>query len=62
MASNKKRRKRESVSRRIEGAKPAAAADGDRRHRHIGPLAKAAIKQKQTAQEWTIDDGPPPGV
>ncbi|MEW4569875.1 hypothetical protein AB1L88_18575 [Tautonia sp. JC769] len=63
MASNKKRRKRDSVTRRIEGAKPAAASDGDRRRRRaFGSLVDDALRRKRASRDWTIDEGPPPGI
>jgi hypothetical protein len=62
MASNKKRRKRDAVTRRIEGAKPAAASDGDRRRRAFGSLVNDALRRKRSVRDWTIDEGPPPGI
>lgn len=62
MASNKKRRKQNSVVRRIEGAKPAAASDGDRRRRAFGAQVDEALRRKRSVRDWTIDEGPPPGV
>jgi hypothetical protein len=61
MASEKHRRKRDAIARKVGGGKPAAASDGDRRHKQFGPMAKAVLKRKQSVREWTIDDGPPPG-
>ncbi|QDV32977.1 hypothetical protein [Tautonia plasticadhaerens] len=62
MASDKKRRKQHAVARKLDGGKPAAAADGDRRHKHFGPMARQVQQRKRAVREWTLDDGPPPGA
>jgi hypothetical protein len=61
MASEKQRRKRDAIARKLEGGKPAASSDGDRRRKWFGPMAKEVLKRKRSVREWTIDDGPPPG-
>lgn len=61
MASEKHRRKRDAVARKLDGGNPAASSDGDRRRKHFGPMARQVLQRKRAVREWTIDDGPPPG-
>ncbi|RUL88050.1 hypothetical protein [Tautonia sociabilis] len=62
MASEKTRRKRDAVARKRDGGKPAAARDGDRRDKQFGPMVRKVLEAKRKVQDWTIDDGPPPGA
>ena len=57
MASDKKRRKRSSLDRKLKRPiNPEQPKDGDRRHRGAD-LARLAQQRKEAAKEWNLDVG-----
>lgn len=63
MASFKKRRKADSLERKLRqanaGLPPKRSKDGDRRRRTKVDLAREALKAKERTRDWTIDAQPP---
>lgn len=61
MASDKHKRKANSIERRGKlGGMPPKVRDGDRRRRTPTDLVRDAIARKRMVQEWNIDAAPSP--
>jgi hypothetical protein len=61
MASDKQKRKANSIDRRGQlGGMPPKVKDGDRRRRTPTDLVRDAIARKRMVQDWNIDVGPSP--